>query len=66
MGSGAFGWLAFGWYTLPLQQEAPEDELEGVGGSVAVSPRPGGSVDPFRPGGYVDARRPGGSVKVRY
>lgn len=66
MGSGAFGWLAFGWYhpLLEDQGEVPE-ELVGVGGSITDGPRPGGSVAGLRPAGYVSGSRPGGSVKMK-
>lgn len=66
MGSGAFGWLAFGWYSLPTAGAEPEPErdLSGVGGSVRGSPLPGGSMTSVVPGGSVVARKPGGSVRL--
>lgn len=63
MGAGAFGWLAFGWYTIPLEVDVePPVELIGVGGSMSGSPLPGGSLDAMRPSGFVRAAKPGGSV----
>jgi hypothetical protein len=65
MGSGAFGWLAFGWYSLPLADEGEGVELDGVGGDVLGTPQPGGALYALRPGGALSAVRPGGGVSLK-
>lgn len=66
MGTGAFGWLAFGWYSLPLEGEVtPPADLIGVGGSVRGTPVPGGLLSVQRPGGGLSVQGPGGSVVLK-